>query len=267
MAMPEPTPRFRPYTRPKDGPRRPALGYTIGAWWFNVSHLPGSLWRRMMRPVSRALSPSPGVASPWWSGLLAFALVLAAVAGVAALVVLKPKVVTSPQGVNHTAVGTQVTEWSLASLNQLGALAKAEQSRSKVTIIHYWRLGHKNSLASLPPIAKLHQRHRGSNQFSTLTIVTQTPSEADETIAEADQTSAFRRRVMDLLSERNLDLPVYDDAEGGLTKSLKAVGAFQGSFPTTLVLDKEGRIQGVWNEYPVGQIDQISTLVQRLLTR
>lgn len=258
---------FRPYTRPKDGPRRPMLGYTLGAWWFNVSHLPGSIMRRLMRPILRALNPSPGVVRPWWTGLLALAIVFAAVTGVAALVMFRPKVVISPQGVNHVAVGTELTGWKLESLNQPGAFSTPAQTNGKVTVIHYWRLGHKSSLATLPKIAQLHQRQRGSNQYATLTLVSQ-PVDAGEAETGTDEArhSAQRRRVMDLLSERNIDLPVFEDEGDKLTGALEAAGAFHGRYPTTVVLNKEGKVEGVWNEYPIGHIEQISALVQYLTT-
>lgn len=245
------------------------MGYTLGAWWFEVSHLPGSILRRMLRPIYKALNPSPGTAMPWWAGMLIISLVFVAFTGVGALVLLKPKVVTSPQGVNHTAVGQSLGEWRLASLNQQGAFATEEQAEGKVVVVHFWRLGHKDAQATLPKIAQIHQRNRGSNQFITLAVVSAAPTSAD-TEAESDveqQRKALRRKSMDLLSERNIDLPVYDDIDGSLAKTAETIGAFQGKFPTTIVLDKGGKVQGVWNQYPPGQLEQISTLVQHLITK
>lgn len=171
------------------------------------------------------------------------------------------------------AVGQSLGEWRLASLNQQGAFATEKQAEGKVVVVHFWRLGHKNAQATLPKIAQIHQRNRGSNQFITLAVVSAAPTSAD-TDAESDdeqtdeqQRKALRRKSMDLLSERNIDLPVYDDVDGSLTKAAEKIGAFQGRVPTTIVLDKDGKVQGVWNQYPLGQLEQIAALVQYLITK
>lgn len=264
--MPDQPSAFRPYTRPKDGPRRPMLGYTFAAWWFNISHWPGSLLRRLMRPVWRVLNPSPAAGSSLWTGLLALGLVIAATAGVTALVMLRPKHVSHAQGVNHEAVGVALSEWELASLNQPGATAKSFQMEGKVTVLHFWRLDHKHSLETLPKIAQVHQRFRGSNVYGTLAVVVP-PGRKEGRTDEDLEGTALRRKVMDLLSQQNIDLPVYADQSGAIEETVRAVGAFAGRCPTTIVLDKTGKIEGVWNEYALGQSEQISALVQHLTTR
>ena len=64
-----------------------------------------------------------------------------------------------------------------------------------------------------------------------------------------------------LLALKDVDMPTYADPEQVSRRAVDEVIGFQG-YPTTLILDRQGVIRGVWDG--VASAHQLETLIDRL---
>jgi len=61
-----------------------------------------------------------------------------------------------------------------------------------------------------------------------------------------------------------VDLPTYADPRSVARAAVDAVAGFDG-YPTTLILDRQGVIRGVWVGYAPGAERQMQRLIEQLL--
>ena len=79
-------------------------------------------------------------------------------------------------------------------------------------------------------------------------------------------TSRLQSDTAAYLEHQNVDFPVYSDIQGISRWALLQSGRSDSfAFPTTVVLDRQGVIQGVWVGYASGYEQGMGNLVDRLL--
>ena len=72
-----------------------------------------------------------------------------------------------------------------------------------------------------------------------------------------DETAAF-------IAQQKADLPIYFDP-GGQTRRAVAAAVGFSVYPTTLVLDRSGKIRGTWDGYAPGRELEMDQLIQQLV--
>ena len=128
----------------------------------------------------------------------------------------------------------------------------------RVVLIHFWEASSSTSREALTHIAEIQRQFRGRPALRLLPVAC--PRDAGQTSGQ------LRSEVRDVLRQRKIDLPVYVDSN---RISRAAVGRAIGSddVPVTLILDRQGRIRGVWGGFRSGAGEEMQKLIAELLAR
>jgi thiol-disulfide isomerase/thioredoxin len=209
-----------------------------------------------MASSSDATPSGPGQTSGRKSGGLATVLIFVAVAVVVALVYEMSSSVDRDIGIHHPAVGKRLPGLDLKPLTGDGKPVALGDLEGRVTLIDFWGTWCPPCREEFPHIAALSAQYGNRPDFQLL-AVSCGGGEEDYT-ALADETKAF-------LENYKIDLPTYKDPGGYSRRAVDMVAGFRG-YPTTLVLDRQGIIRGLWFGYRAGYEQQIEKLVAELLT-
>ncbi len=183
-------------------------------------------------------------------------LVFVAAAVVIALVFEMSSSVDRDAGIHHPAVGKRLPGLELKPLTGGGKPVMLGDLEGRVTLIDFWGTWCPPCRDEFPHIAALAAQFRNRPDFQVL-AVSCGGGEEDFTQIE-DETKAF-------LESYKIGLPTYKDPGGYSRRAVDMVAGFQG-YPTTLVLDRQGVIRGLWFGYRAGYEQQIEKLVAELLT-
>jgi hypothetical protein len=76
----------------------------------------------------------------------------------------------------------------------------------------------------------------------------------------------LRKKTSDYFLSEGIDGPAFADPQG-ITRRSTAERLERGSmsYPTSLVIGPDGQIAGVWEGYAPGAVDQMESLIERLL--
>jgi hypothetical protein len=81
---------------------------------------------------------------------------------------------------------------------------------------------------------------------------------------EPQPISELREATEGFLKRQRADHPTYHDPEGQTSGGLAMIGVLD-VFPTTLVVDGQGVLRGVWQGYHRASMSEIERLVEELL--
>jgi thiol-disulfide isomerase/thioredoxin len=190
------------------------------------------------------------------SGGLATLLIFVAAAVVVALVFEMNSSVDRDIGIHHPAVGKRLPNLDLKPLTGGGKPIALGDLEGRVTLIDFWGTWCPPCRDEFPHIAALAARYANRPDFQALPVSCG-GGEEDYTVL-AEQTKAF-------LDSYKIDLPTYKDPGEYSRRAVDMVAGFRG-YPTTLVLDRQGIIRGLWFGYRAGYEQQIEKLVAELLT-
>jgi cytochrome c biogenesis protein CcmG/thiol:disulfide interchange protein DsbE len=187
---------------------------------------------------------------------LATVLIFVAAGIVVALVFEMSSTEDRDVGTHHPAVGRRLPHLDLKPLTGEGKPVSLGDLEGRVTLIDFWGTWCPPCREEFPHIAALAAHFRNRPDFQVLAVSCGGGEEDFNVIA--DETRAF-------LESYKIDLPTYKDPGGYSRRGIDMVSGFQG-YPTTLVLDRQGIIRGLWFGYRRGYEQQIEKLVAELLT-
>jgi thiol-disulfide isomerase/thioredoxin len=170
---------------------------------------------------------------------------------------LRPYWQTPNEGISHPSVGRPLPDLELAPLIATDKeLSKADLS-GQVAVINFWGTWCGPCVHEFPHIAELDREYGSRSDFRLVSV---SCKESDsQSLAELRQlTEAFLR-------QRRRTMVVYADPRYRTRSAASAVGAFGYGYPTTIVIDRQGTIRGVWNGYHRGIEFYIDRLVSELL--
>ena len=186
-----------------------------------------------------------------------------AIAVIALLVILGVVLLTrnngTGEGSDHPAVGTPLVDLQVEPLlggDQPVALADL---RGEVTLINFWGPWCHYCLVEMPHLVDLNQEFSRESDFRLLSISYGAgPSTSVESL-RADSAEA--------MSRSGASWPVYHDPKQSSQIALvQTAGMTRGfGFPTTVLLDREGKIAGLWEGYMEGMEHDIQRAVQNTL--
>ncbi len=144
-----------------------------------------------------------------------------------------------------TASGTPAHDVSIADL------------RGKVALLNFWGTWCPPCREEFPHIVELYHKWGRTQGVVVLAVSCSGGSDTGDLKSLRDETAAF-------LAAQKADLPVYLDPGGHTRQAVRATVGFRG-YPTTLVLDRNGKIRGTWVGYSAGRELEMDQLIQQLV--
>lgn len=155
-------------------------------------------------------------------------------------------------GAGSAAIGKKMPALELTpiTLNEK-PLSLADLS-GKVVLINFWATWCGPCRAELPEIEKIGEEFGDNEDFLLLPV-------------SCGNNDAVKLSIM-MLRKMELEMPCYSDPTGETQQALtQIIAAPQMSLPTTLVLDRQGIVRGVWVGFLKGQGEEMQMLVAKLL--
>lgn len=180
------------------------------------------------------------------------AIVVVAVCALSLLLNLSGSLRSKPG--KHPAVGKKFFRY------QLRPLAGAEQPLAsgdldgKVTLINNWGPWCGPCRAEFPELLQLLGRYESNDEFQFVSI----------SWSNGDSLAQHQFDTKQFLETFQASIPVYLDVDGTFRNSFQ-FAAGEMVFPSTVVLDREGVIRGLWMGYEPGITDEMSQLLGELL--
>ncbi len=199
--------------------------------------------------ASAQTSPDqPKAASPW-----PFLIVLGALALAVALMV-------KYQGSDSSgpADGPVLQGVALAPLVYAQGPLDSSALRGRVVLLNFWGTWCRPCRDEFPHLHALYQKLRQQEAFRLVLVSCLPPGEPFDENLLREETQAF-------LDQYNVRVPVYADPEQKTRLALDRLGAWPGAYPTTVLLDRQGRIRYRWVGYRPGTEVEMEQQIRQLL--
>jgi len=184
-----------------------------------------------------------------WSNWVVLALLV-----IAFIFVIRFRPSGLPDATQHPAVGNKLLGLRVEPLTGGAKSVSADDPRGKVVLVNFWATWCGPCRQELPHLAELEEQFRDEPDFRFLAI-----SCGQHTFKDAlGETNA-------LLKELDLAMPTYYDPGGTSVAAYEKVAKERLSLPTTVILDREGVIRGMWIGYAPGTTKQMAQMVGELL--
>ena len=157
----------------------------------------------------------------------------------------------------HPAAGVPLVGFNVSTLTGDGPDVFAGNLGDKVVLVSFWGPWCPPCRSEFPHLAELAEKLRDRHDFLWLPV-TYGPGGNQSPQQLRQEASAF-------LARSGLKTVTYHDPQQSLVRAATAAGAFQNSFPCTVLLDRSGLIHAVWNGYSPGTEKQIEAAVVELL--
>ena len=165
-----------------------------------------------------------------------------------------------PVPTEHQGVGRVLAEIQLQGPTVDRATTESDLKGS-IVLLHFWGLWCPPCLRELPLIDSLQSEFKQLTEVRIVSVACGLPG----TTPSSEQVRGQAERY---LRDRRMELPVYTD-RGGMTRRNVAMALGEGmhlaAYPTTLLIDPQGAIRGVWIGYHTGNKQQMAQQVSRLL--
>lgn len=189
---------------------------------------------------------------------LAVWLLLALVAaGAFGALLLRPK--ASRVGTKHPSVGRKLPRIRLQALAGPPRTIDRKRLLGNVTLINLWGPWCPVCLHEFPHLLDLERSFRPQADFQFLAVASSGGWDHPDELADLEQsTEAFLRDL-------HAEIAVYADPDAETRRALYEIGAFDDGYPTTIVLDRQGVLRGVWMGFVDGDQKEMRSLVAQLL--
>lgn len=161
-------------------------------------------------------------------------------------------------GAKHPAVGRQLAELELQPLTEGAEPVTLADLRGKVVLLNFWGTWCGPCQIEFPHMVALDKEMADQSGFRLLLV--SCGQGVDDTIDElADETRRF-------LKAKKAEVPCYADQYAVTRRSLvMATGAHNIAYPTTVALDQNGIIRGMWEGYAPGTELEMKQIAKQLL--
>ena len=186
--------------------------------------------------------------------LIFWAIVAACMVGV--IVAARMRDPGGPLGVEHPAVGKELESVSLDALSGDASNLTAKDLTGHVSLINFWGTWCGPCRIEFPHIVELDREFRGNPEFKLVSISMQ---KGEKTLEE------LRMNTEQFLQSQNADFATYFDLGGRTWNSVSDVLGGNDFVPTTVILDRDNTVRGVWTGYAAGVEKEMQKLVAELL--
>jgi thiol-disulfide isomerase/thioredoxin len=159
------------------------------------------------------------------------------------------------EGANHPAVGKSLAGISLAPLTGDPPPIDEASLTGKVTLINFWGTWCPPCRAEFPHVVALWEELKDEPEFQ-LAAVSCLPG-LEKSRDDLSDTAKF-------LAKQGTNMPTYWDPQGRTRIALDRVVPGFG-FPTTVLLDRQGTIRGVWSGYLPGMETDVEATTRAVL--
>jgi thiol-disulfide isomerase/thioredoxin len=179
-------------------------------------------------------------------------------AAVLVQLVINPGGPAGSDGTAHPAVGGRLISLHVEPLTGDGGDVYLEQLEGSVTVLNFWGTWCPPCQQEFPHVVALYEKHSNRDDFRLLAV--SYPGGGPIDVAQ------LRSETETFLRNQRTTLPTYVDPQQSLIRATTiALGDVAFGFPTTLVLDRDTTIRGVWQGYTPGLERDIEALVEELL--
>ncbi|HEX3726708.1 MAG TPA: TlpA disulfide reductase family protein [Pirellulales bacterium] len=197
-------------------------------------------------PVARKAS------RPW--------VILAVIAAVVLLyLVLVERRREAPSGTEGPAIGRRLQFLTLEPLTGESQPVSLGDLQGHVTLVNFWGTWCPPCRREFPHIVELAAEFAGHSDFRLYAVSCPGGSE--------DDLAALRGETLAFLEAAKVNLPTYADPGAASRQALRFLlddGQFPG-YPTTLLIDRQGAIRGMWVGYETGAERSMSSLIKQAL--
>jgi thiol-disulfide isomerase/thioredoxin len=204
-----------------------------------------------------------GPAAPRQSALGQFAFWGALALAVAAIIWIRhgrPRGDWGSAGRRHPAVGRELTELELAALTGAASDVNLSALRGKIALISFWGTWCGPCRAEMPRLAQLRRELADHKDFRLLAV--SCPGDEGSLAALRNETQAF-------LTSEQIDIPTYADPNLTTRRAVaRALGLPQPDIvgvQTTVLVDRNGVIQAVWDYYAPGVEKDMLSAIKEVL--
>ncbi|NMC21609.1 MAG: TlpA family protein disulfide reductase [Thermogutta sp.] len=159
-------------------------------------------------------------------------------------------------GEAHPAVGKTLSTIALEPLTGGAKPVREEDLQGKVVLLNFWGTWCPPCREEFPHLAALAERYGSRPEFRFLSVSCGGGSSEDA--------EELRRETEAFLEEHGATLRTYHDPGAVTRQSVHDAAGFQG-YPTTVLLDSERVIRGMWVGYYPGVEKEIDRAVAKLL--
>lgn len=159
------------------------------------------------------------------------------------------------RGANHRAVGTKLPRLELQALTGSAENIALADLEGRVALINFWGTWCPPCVEEFPHIAALEQKFRENDGVRVLAIASM--PEVDPDLDE------LRADIETFLEARKSDLPTYADVGDRTRQAVERTAGWQG-YPTTVIIDQQGVIRGVWTNYTKGIEKEMEAMLDSL---
>ncbi|MBN2473288.1 MAG: TlpA family protein disulfide reductase [Pirellulales bacterium] len=159
-------------------------------------------------------------------------------------------------GASGPGIGQTLPKLHLEPLLGSDAPLSLADLTGRVVLINFWKADSAPSEEALPHLAALAEKFRDQTAFRLLSVFGSPDAGADR--------SMLRRQVREILKSQGVDLTVYCDPDGASRAAVSEMIRADG-LPATLLLDRLGRIRGIWIGFRPGMKTRMKQLTAELL--
>jgi thiol-disulfide isomerase/thioredoxin len=163
------------------------------------------------------------------------------------------------EGVSHPSVGRVMENFRLIPLVGDATPVTSESLHGEVTLMNFWGTWCGPCMMEFPHLVELNDRLKSDKGFRFVPVSCG-PGGSD---LENDQLQLATEAY---LAKFDTELISYSDPRGTARMSLMKAAQLPGfAFPTTVLLDREGKIRGLWQGYRPGVEAEMEQAIKALL--
>lgn len=153
-------------------------------------------------------------------------------------------------------IGHPLPDLRVEPLTGDGRAVVLDNLAGKVVLLDFWGTWCGPCREELPHVAALAATFRDHSDFQLLAV---SCGEGN------DDPKSLRPNTVKFLRDNKLNIAAYFDPDSYTRREAEKVDGFYGAYPTTLVLDRQGVIRGMWVGYDSGDERRIGELIAKLL--
>jgi thiol-disulfide isomerase/thioredoxin len=160
----------------------------------------------------------------------------------------------------HPAVGLTLPVVRLQPIRLGESEVGLSDLRGDVVLLNFWGTWCGPCRQEIPELADIYARFGNRDDFRLLAVSCGYSGD-DQNVAE------LARTTREFLRARGIQLPTYADRGAETRRGVMAATGPDFGYPTTLLLDQQSVIQGVWVGYSTAYPAQMSQRIDQLLAR
>lgn len=161
-------------------------------------------------------------------------------------------------GEGHVAVGKRLSRIKLTPLKEDGCSIYLENLAGRVALINFWGTWCYPCRVEFPSMVAIQREFSTQAGFQFVSV----SCKQEDVMSNA----TLRATTTQFLDSLHVSFPVFADLEQ-ITRSAVAEASEENgfSYPTTLILDRDGVIRGVWQGYREGIDEEMRRTISSLL--